>query len=347
MKDARIHKIATFPDLMNDDLEFQNLMQTSSHKQAKTTEPQEVAAEAQNKAIGPAKPSNTVALMQEEERARGSVGLSAYMAFVRASGTILNFFIVLFVLVIAQGSNILTSLWLSWWSSNRFANISTVQYIDVYAALGVVQALLMFAYATTLTTFSTRAAKNMLNSAISHSLRAPMLFFATTPIGRVTNRFSKVVDTMDNRLTDNLRFLLYIIATVVSVFCLVIAYFYYFILALIPLTVAFIFAASFYRASAREIKRHEAVLRSFVFASFSEAITGTTTIRAYGVEIQFLSTIVHLLDSMNGAYFLTFAGQRWLSTLIDALGSLLVFVVGIIVTSRFDVKPAISGLVLS
>jgi ATP-binding cassette subfamily C (CFTR/MRP) protein 1 len=41
----------------------------------------------------------------------------------------------------------------------------------------------MFGYATTLTTFSTRAAKNMLNSAISHTLRAPMLFFDTTPIG--------------------------------------------------------------------------------------------------------------------------------------------------------------------
>jgi len=348
MKDGSIHKIATFPELMNDDLEFQKLMQSSSHKQAKTTEPKEVTAEAQNKAINPAKPSNTVALMQEEERARGSVGLFAYVAFVRASGTILNFFIVLFVLVIAQGSNILTSLWLSWWSSNQFVNISTAQYIGVYAALGVVQALLMFAYATTLTTFSTKAAKNMLNSAISHTLRAPMLFFDTTPIGRVTNRFSKDVDTMDNRLTDNLRFLLYIIATVVSVFCLVIAYFYYFIVALIPLTVAFIFAASFYRASAREIKRHEAVLRSFVFANFGEAITGTKTIRAYGVESQFLSTIVQLLDSMNGAYFLTFAGQRWLSTRIDALGSLLIFVVGIlIVTSRFDVKPSISGLVLS
>jgi ABC-type multidrug transport system fused ATPase/permease subunit len=347
MKDGSIHKIATFPELMNDDLEFQKLMQTSSHKHEKTTEP-EVAAEAQGKTISPPKLSNTVALMQEEERARGSVGLSAYVAFVRASGTILNFFVVLFVLVIAQGSNILTSLWLSWWTSNQFANFSTAQYIGVYAALGVVQAFLMFGYATILTTFSTKAAKNMLNSAISHTLRAPMLFFDTTPIGRVTNRFSKDVDTMDNRLTDNLRFLLYIIATVVSVFCLVIAYFYYFVIALIPLTVAFIFAASYYRASAREIKRHEAVLRTVVFAKFGEAITGTTTIRAYGVQSQFLSTIVQSLDSMNGAYFLTFAGQRWLSTRLDALGSLLIFVVGIlIVTSRFDVKPSISGLVLS
>ena len=347
MKDGGIHKIAKFRELMSDDAEFQKLMQSSSYKQEKT-EAKEVTVEEQSKAITSVKPSNTVALMQEEERATGSLGLSVYATFVRASGTILNFFLVTFVLVVAQGSNILTSLWLSWWSSNHFPSISVSQYIGVYAALGVVQALLMFCYATMLTTFSTRAAENMLNSAISHTLRAPMLFFDTTPIGRITNRFSKDVDTMDNRLTDNLRFLLYIIATVFSVFILVIVYFYYFIIALIPLTIAFVLAASYYRASAREIKRHEAVLRSVVFAKSGEAITGTTTIRAYGVQNQFLGTLVQSLDSMNGAYFLTFAGQRWLSTRLDTLGSLLIFVVGIlIVTSRFNVNPSISGLVLS
>ena len=347
MKDGCIHKIATFPDLMSGDLEFQKIMETN-HKQVEKTQLNEVKVKVENKTTSPAILSTPHDLMQEEERARGSVGLSTYMAFVKASGTIFSCFIVLFVLVLAQGSNILTSLWLSWWTSNQFANLTTAHYIGIYATLGIVQALLMFSYATTLTTFSTRAAKNLLNSAIFHTLGAPVLFFDTTPMGRVTNRFSKDVDTIDNRLTDNLRFLLYIVATVVSVFCLVIAYFYYFVIALIPLTVAFIFAASYYQASAREIKRHEAVLRSVVFAKFGEAIIGTTTIRAYGVQSQFITTVVQALDSMNGAYFLTFAGQRWLSTRLDTLGSMLIFVVGIlIVTSRFDVKPAISGLVLS
>jgi ABC-type multidrug transport system fused ATPase/permease subunit len=96
------------------------------------------------------------------------------------------------------------------------------------------------------------------------------------------------------------------------------------------------------------MKRHEAVLRSMVYAKFSEAITGTACIRAYGVENQFRRSIRDSIDVMNGAYFLTFSNQRWLSVRLDAVSTGLVFVTGVlVVTSRFNVSPSISGLVLS
>lgn len=96
------------------------------------------------------------------------------------------------------------------------------------------------------------------------------------------------------------------------------------------------------------MKRHEAVLRSHVFARFSEAITGTACIRAYGVEDQFRHSIRDSIDTMNGAYFLTFSNQRWLSVRLDAVGICMLLVTGIlVVTSRFSVPPSISGLVLS
>jgi ABC-type multidrug transport system fused ATPase/permease subunit len=107
-------------------------------------------------------------------------------------------------------------------------------------------------------------------------------------------------------------------------------------------------ASNYYRASAREMKRHESILRSTVYARFGEAITGTASIRAYGVQEQFRKTIRDSINTMNGAYFLTFSNQRWLSVRLDLVALLLVFVTGVlVVTSRFDVSPSISGLVLS
>ena len=351
MKDGGIHKVATFRELMDGDAEFQKLMETTAREE-KAEDQEHINDEEgeEEKKVPDGKKSTrpaAAALMQQEERAVGSVSWDIYREYIKASGSIGNLGLVIFTVAIAQGANIATSLWLSWWTSNKF-DFATGKYIGVYAALGVLQSLLMFTFATILTSLCTRASKVMLHRAISSVLRAPMSFFDTTPIGRITNRFSKDVDTMDSALTDNIRFFIYIIATITSVFCLTIAYYYYFVIALVPLTVAFLFAASYYRASAREIKRYEAVLRSVVFSRFGEAITGTTTIRAYGVQEQFMKSVEESLDSMDGAYFLTFANQRWLSTRLDALGNLLVFTVGIlIVTSRFSVNPSIGGLVLS
>jgi ABC-type multidrug transport system fused ATPase/permease subunit len=127
-----------------------------------------------------------------------------------------------------------------------------------------------------------------------------------------------------------------------------VSYYYYYAIALGPLFLIFLFSAAYYRSSAREVKRHEAVLRSTVFARFGEAVMGTATIRAYGLQDQFSRSVRDAVDDMNSAYYLTFANQRWLSVRLDIVGILLVFTTGVlVVTSRFSVNPSIAGLVLS
>lgn len=102
------------------------------------------------------------------------------------------------------------------------------------------------------------------------------------------------------------------------------------------------------RRSARELKRHHAILEGAVFARFSEALMGTACIRAYGREQQFVSVVHRALDDMDSAYFLTFASQRWLSVRLDNIGGLLTFATGVlVVTNRLSVSPSIAGLILS
>lgn len=236
---------------------------------------------------------------------------------------------------------------MSWWTSNKWG-YTTGTYIGVYAGLGAVQAILMFCFALSLTLLGTTASKRMLSRAMTRVLRAPMSFFDTTPLGRITNRFSRDVDVMDNNLTDAMRMYFLTVAQILAVFGLIIAYFHYFTIALVPLFFLFVFASAYYRASAREMKRFESVFRSVVFSKFSEGISGTACIRAYGLKDRFVSNLRESIDQMNSAYFLTFANQRWLSTRLDIIGNILVFVTGIlVVTSRFNVSPSIAGLVLS
>lgn len=347
MEGGKIRAIDTFANLMRDHEGFQVLMETTAVEKKEEEEEEE-----EDKAVVKApeekkKKKKGPGLMQQEEQAIASVPWSVYGAYVRASGSILNAPLVLFLIMLSQGANIMTSLWLSYWTSDKFG-LSEGTYIGVYAALGAFQALMMFLFSVLLSILGTNSSKVMLRQAVTRVLRAPMSFFDTTPLGRITNRFSRDVDVMDNNLTDAMRMYFLTLAMITSVFALVIAYFHYFAIALGPLYVLFILAAGYYRASAREVKRFESIMRSNLFAKFSEGLSGVSSIRAYGLQKRFVDELRVSIDDMNGAYYLTFSNQRWLSVRLDLIGNLLVFTVGIlVVTSRFSVNPSIGGLVLS
>ncbi|TGJ86167.1 hypothetical protein E0Z10_g2566 [Xylaria hypoxylon] len=345
MDGGKIRAVDTFDKLMENEPGFRHLMETTAVEEKKDED--EVVDEEKSAKKDKKKKKKAQGLMQAEERAVASVPWSVYARYVRASGSIFNALWVLLALVIAQGGNIATSLWLSYWTADRFGYSQAV-YIGVYAAIGTAQAIFLFIFAIMLTIFGTRASKTLLRQAVTRTLRAPMSFFDTTPLGRITNRFSRDVDVMDNNLTDAMRMYFLTMVTVISVFALIIAFFYYFAIALVPLTIIFVLAASYYRASAREVKRFESVLRSVVFAKFSEGISGVASIRAYGLQGRLVEDLRNAIDDMNSAYFLTFSNQRWLSVRLDLVGNLLVFTTGIlVVTSRFSVPPSIGGLVLS
>ncbi|PHH81899.1 hypothetical protein CDD82_7590 [Ophiocordyceps australis] len=357
MENGRIQAIDGFDKLMDQHPGFRALMETTASGQDKSDEQEGDKEEEEEEEAADAdaaeerrkrnKNKRGAMLMQQEEKAQASVPWSVYGDYVRASGSLLNAPLVVLVLLLSQGANIMTSLWLSYWTSHKY-DLSTGQYIGIYAGLGALQAILTFLFSLLLSVLGTRASRVMLRNAVTRVLRAPMSFFDTTPLGRITNRFSRDVDVMDNNLTDAMRMYMFTLAMVTAVFALIIAYFYWFAIALVPLYLFFILAAAYYRASAREVKRYESVMRSHVFARFSEGLSGVASIRAYGLQTRFIEQLRRCIDDMNSAYYLTFANQRWLSLRLDMVGAALVFTVAIlVVTSRFNVSPSIAGLVLS
>ncbi|KAI7968222.1 hypothetical protein EIK77_010392 [Talaromyces pinophilus] len=350
MDDGRINAIDTFDNLMRDNLLFQRLMSTTTQDQENDKEKDEEEVEDEidkldKEELAPVKktkPGKQAALMQQEDRATTAVGWEVWKAYMLASGHVLFPIFVVLAIVLTNASNIMTSFWLTYWTSGKY-NLTTGQYIAGYASLAALQAIIMFIYSTVLSVAGTNASKNMLQKAMTRVLRAPMSFFDTTPLGRITNRFSKDVHVMDNELGDAMRIYGLNITMIIAIIILII-----FAIAFGPLLILFLVAANYYRASARDMKRFESILRSHVFSRFSESISGVASIRAYGLQDHFSRSISDAIDEMDSAYFLTFSNQRWLSVRLDAVGYIMVFVTGIlVVTSRFNVSPSISGLVLS
>ena len=349
MDSGRIHAIDTFENLIREHTGFKSLMESTASEDAKQDggKAAETDVEEDEKNVDQKSRKSGAALMQAEEKPVDSIPWSTYGAYVKASGSIVNAPLLLGLLVISQGANIVTSLWLSWWTGNKFGYSRGI-YMGVYAALGFSQAAFMFIVSVSITIAGTRASKTLFELAVTRILRAPMSFFDTTPLGRITNRFSRDADVMDNTLSDSIRMYAFTLSMIISVLILITAFFPWFAIALVPLFLLFLFAASYYRASAREVKRFESVLRSHVFAKFGEGLSGMACIKAYGLTDRFVKDLTESIDEMNAAYYLTFSNQRWLSVRLDAVGTLLVLTTGVlVVTSRFDVPPSTGGLVLS
>ncbi|KAJ0292060.1 hypothetical protein CBS470a_003113 [Colletotrichum nupharicola] len=355
---GRVKADGTYHDLMDHNREFAELMTlaATTDDKSKNADDEDTPARDADKEIHMQTLERTatskstasqIALMQAEERAVEAVSWDVYVGYLRAAGSLMIAPLVIFLLTVAQVAYIATGLWLSWWTAGQFP-LTLSGWLGIYAGLGFAQATSIFAFFVCVSIFGTKASRHMFQMAMSRVLRAPMAFFDTTPLGRIINRFSKDVDVMDNKLTDSLRMYLMTIGNIIAVFALIIAYFHIFVAALVPLVLIYLFATSYYNYSAREIKRHEAIQRSNVLAKVSEAIYGHSTIRAYGVQGHFVNTIRRAIDDFDGAYFLTFANQCWLGLRLDAIGLILIFVIGLlIVTSRFSVHPSIGGLVLS
>jgi ATP-binding cassette subfamily C (CFTR/MRP) protein 1 len=117
MEEGKILAIDTFENLMRDHKGFQTLMATTAKEEAKDEKAVDGNELEDNKKDS--KKKTKVKLMQAEEKAVSSVSWSVYGDYIKASGSLWNLPLVVGLLLISQASNIVTSLWLTYWTSDR------------------------------------------------------------------------------------------------------------------------------------------------------------------------------------------------------------------------------------
>ncbi|KAF2268084.1 P-loop containing nucleoside triphosphate hydrolase protein [Lojkania enalia] len=353
LENGRVRALGTYQDLLRIDLEFSNLVQEpgdsvnkEQHTSSKLTKNDQSGAKQREETNDNTQNKDTK-LIQDEDQATRSVSWSVYRSLFASPNSLLFAILCIPMLVAGSGCMVLTQLWLAWWSSVRFG-IEEKVYIAIYVALGCGQVLFLYLFGTLLALCCTRASQVMLNKALLRVLHAPIWFFDTTPVGRLMNRFSSDVEAMDYHLPEAMRMFCISMFGLAAIFGLIIYYFHWFGIAVGTLLVILVFLAFFYRATAREIKRHESSLRSVVYTRFLEGLSGASTLRAYGMHPNLSNNLCEAADEMNSASFTTVAVQRWLSLRQDAATILLVLVMGILVLqARHHQNPSISGLVLS
>ncbi|KZO92802.1 ABC transporter [Calocera viscosa TUFC12733] len=350
MVDGVIAERGTYRELMGHDGDFARFVREFGSEDERHEEEEEevIAVDGERSEEKKKKAQVGAALMQTEERHTGAVSGNVYGSYLKAGrGNILVPMLIV-TLAMMQIGNVMNSYWLVYWQEDYWPYMPQGFYMGVYAAWGVFQALSNFLNGTVFSMLTFYASQALHRDAINRVMHAPMSFFDTTPLGRIMNRFSKDIDTIDNLLGDALRMFCATFSSIIGAVILVGIFEPYFLIAVAVVSVGYYYAAVFYRASARELKRLDSILRSSLYAHFSESLSGLATIRAYGEIPRFIDDNVKRTDIENRAYWLTMVNQRWLGVRLDFLGTLLTLVVSILaVASRNSISPAQTGVVLS
>lgn len=288
----------------------------------------------------------TYALISREGMHTGGMSRKTYFGYLKAGRGWLMLPLIVSAVVVAQAFTIMTSFWLVYWQEKRWG-LTASQYEGTYIALGLGSAISIFAMGASQAFFTYLAALNLHKRAINRVMHAKMSWFDTELGGRIMNRLTKDVDTLDNTLGDAMRMLISTLASIIGAVILIAIVEPYFLIAVLGISLAYVQLAAFYQKSALSFKRIDAVLRSPLYAHFSESLSGTAVIRAFGETRRFVEDNCRYNSLENRAYFLTIVNQRWLGVRLDFLGTLLTFAVALIVVLTRGISPANGGLILS
>ncbi|KZW01098.1 cadmium ion transporter [Exidia glandulosa HHB12029] len=305
-------------------------------KVAKTDEKTDVAA------------GESEALMQEEDRVVGQVQWRTYTRYFQAAGGVAWMPWLLFCLIMDQASQVGSNLFLGWWTGREIRGFGDGQYIAVYASLGAAQGLFALVTSFSFALAAIAASRALFGAALERVLRSPVSFFDTTPMGRIVSRLTKDVNTLD----QGLAFIFYTLFTssfgVFGTMGLVFYNFPYLGILFVPLGILYTFFFLFYRRNSVEVKRLDSILRSTLYSSYIEALSGIATIHATRQEGRFMTRTEDAIDQQNRAAYMTISIARWLNLRLNVFSSSLILGIGLFaVGERENVNPANVGVVLT
>jgi ABC-type multidrug transport system fused ATPase/permease subunit len=359
MEGGRIMHHGKYLDLVEQGVNFAGAVDVSKAKRKEKQEDPEVETQKEdqkeeqvsNDAKAKLKQSGKK-LVKEEEREEGSIGGSTYMHYAKAGGLCVAAS-TFGVQAVGRACEILSSFWLALWAERSlkasldgdpFSAGTTNFYVSIYALFGFIGVLGLTFRSILIAVHRLRASKLLHDNLAESVLRAPIAFFDVTPTGRILNRFAADMDKVDLELTQSLSQGISTIFNVLgSIAAMIAATQGTFLVPLVPIGFLYNKIQIWFRKTSTELQRINSIANSPIFSDFSQTLSGTSTIRAYGEQQRFFKNCMASFDSMNASYILVQFAGYWLSLRLDVLGGLMASFIGGVALATYSEKFISAG----
>ncbi|KFR15692.1 Canalicular multispecific organic anion transporter 2, partial [Opisthocomus hoazin] len=289
-------------------------------------------------------------LIQVETTETGTVKLTVIWQYVKAVSPVVCLAIC-FLYCCQNAAAIGANVWLSDWTNEPVVNgtqHNTAVRVGVYAALGLLQGLIVLISSFTLAMGGISAAQTLHAALLENKFHTPQSFYDTTPTGRIINRFSKDIYIIDEVIPPTVLMFLGTFFTSLSTMIVIIASTPLFAVVVVPLAILYYFVQRFYVATSRQLKRLESVSRSPIYSHFSETVSGASVIRAYRRVKSFIDIGDLKMDENQKSYYPGIISNRWLGIRVEFVGNCIVLFAALFaVIGKNSLNAGLVGLSVS
>lgn len=197
--------------------------------------------------------------------------------------------------------------------------------------------------------YSWHGTKRLHENMLERVLNAPInLYFDTTPVGRILNKFSRdlsIIEMFFVYIIGTFYVYLYNLLSIVVLSCIVIPWVIFFF----PV-VGFVCWKLFRHtvAATKEVNRIASVTKSPILSYLSESISGSSTIRAFEKREDFKENQMKLLNKNILANQYVNGVPNWFAIRIDVVSVIaMLFICVLCVAARFSTDPILLAMLLT
>ncbi|MGZ3807944.1 MAG: ATP-binding cassette domain-containing protein, partial [Bacteriovorax sp.] len=267
-------------------------------------------------------------ITEDEDREVGAVKKTIYLDYLKSLGGTnpktspwILLVLVLGALFVAVAPLIQKS-WLSYYSGHQL-EWRAISAIGIYGLIGLAVLLLSLMNNFFWLDRGIKAGKSMHDKMLQSVLKAPVRFFDSTPVGRIIQRFSRDVESVDIYLQWSFVSVVNCLLQVVVSVCLILALVPLMVLVIAPVLYAYYVLQKNYRSPAREAKRFDSVARSPRYSHFKETLQGLVVIRSYSKEAWFAESFFDKLAESQRMFYSHYMLNRWFSSRIPLIGGII------------------------
>jgi ABC-type multidrug transport system fused ATPase/permease subunit len=294
--------------------------------------------------------------VEDEHRAHGGVQFAVYWEYIKA-GTLRWWFMVVLTAAICRVTYVSESWFLKEWGEayNRITgHIFTLQSFDsevhllespitglfdrfpnpaenvrpwllgfLIIVICETVGLMLSQFSMLVVTYS--AARRMFQDIMGRISNATFQFYDVTPVGRLMNRLTSDIGTIDGNIADQFLIVIWYAIAWLSSMVVIASITPLFLIFAIALTLAFVIIFLRFLPASQSLRRLEMVSLSPLMTNFGALLNGLMTVRAFCAQPQFQEKNIQVTDSFQKMDHFYWSLQAWLMYRFDTLSAVSTF----------------------